>query len=292
MTSRIDYNNPKKSDALELPYHYEMLSDKKRIAPFKKAIKISCKNKMVLESGTGSGILSILAARSGAEKVYAIEIDHKLARFAKRNIEKCESKNIKLILKDINKITLKELNNKKVNVAIAENLSTWQVTEPQIQIMNYINKFLIKKKGLRIPSTIFNYVELTQSQYKFDKIELRTYYFEFTGIKKNKILSPKTLFSKIDLSQINPILINKTIKIKIIKNGTFNSLRLTSPLIVYDKINFDSSNSLMPPVIFPLRKDIPVKKDEIVELNIKYKCATAWEDFKCQARVINEASSQ
>ncbi|KKR63874.1 MAG: hypothetical protein UU04_C0010G0031 [Candidatus Uhrbacteria bacterium GW2011_GWC2_40_450] len=29
MTSRIQYNNPKSSEALGLPYHYEMVSDKK-----------------------------------------------------------------------------------------------------------------------------------------------------------------------------------------------------------------------------------------------------------------------
>ena len=67
MTSRIEYNNPAGSNTLGLPYHYEMVSDAKRVVPFKQAIQKVSKGKRVLESGCGSAILSILAARAGAE---------------------------------------------------------------------------------------------------------------------------------------------------------------------------------------------------------------------------------
>lgn len=289
MTSRIAYNNPKKSGALGLPYHYEMISDKKRVLPFKKAIRRVCKNKRVLESGAGSGILSIMAAKSKAKKVYAVEIDPNIAKFAKENIKNIGlQKNIKFLVGDIKKITLKEMDNKKVDVVIAENLSTWQVAEPQIGIMNYINKFLMKNNGVRIPSLIFNYVELCQSRFKFGEVELKTYYFEFTGVKKSKLLSQKALFTKIDLSKINPITVSKTIKIRVNNNGILNSLRLTSPLNIYKDITFNSSDSLMPPVIVPLKKEIPVSKNNIVELNIKYTHSSLWENFKSDARLIKK----
>ena len=107
MTSRIDHNNPKASGAFGLPYHYEMLSDRQRVTPFAEAIKATCKNKIVLESGTGSGIFSILAAQAGAKHVFAVEIDPQIAQFARRNIQQSGySDRITLLEKDILKVMM------------------------------------------------------------------------------------------------------------------------------------------------------------------------------------------
>ncbi|MFQ5637415.1 MAG: 50S ribosomal protein L11 methyltransferase [bacterium] len=286
MKSRIQYNNPKKIEALGLPYHYEMVSDQKRVAPFKQAIEKTCKNKTVLESGTGSAIFSILAAKAGAKKVYAVEMDSEIVEFAKGNILRNGlKKRIKLIQKDINEVTLGDLDDQKVDVVIAENLSTWQITEPQIPIMNHINKHLIKRSGVVIPTLIFNYFELAQTCYNFENIvDLKTHYFEFTGIRKPAILSKKTLFNKIDLNKTHSLNIDKTIKAKVTHDGTLNSLRLTSPLQVFSEITFDSSDSLMPPVIIPLKKDISVSNGDIVGVHIKYKNNTNWNEVTVEVK--------
>lgn len=288
MTSRIEYNNPQGAEALGLPYHYEMVSDVKRVTPFKRAIQKASKGKRVLESGTGSGILSILAAKAGAKKVYAVEIDPKVARFAEANIRKNGFQDhTKLIQKNIFKVTLKDLDNEKVDTVIAENLSTWQVTEPQIPILNYVNKNLIKKDGVRIPTLIFNYVELAESQYHFENVvEIRTRYFGFTGVKKPRILSQRQLFTTVDLQRQNPLQVEKSIKVKVSREGVLNSLRLTSPLQIYNGVHFESSDSLMPPVIIPLDKDTRVSKGNIVQLDISYRYHTSWDAVKCKAKLV------
>lgn len=289
MTSRIEYNNPQSAEALGLPYHYEMVSDAKRVTPFKRAILKISKGKRILESGTGSGILSILAAKAGANKVYAVEIDPKIARFAEENIRKSGLQDrIKLICKDVLKVTLNDLDGERVNVVIAENLSTWQVTEPQIPILNYINKNLIKKDGIRIPTLISNYVELAQSQYQFENVvEIRTYYFGFTGVKKPRIMSQRQLFTTVDIQRQNPLQVKKSIKVKVSHEGILNSLRLTSPLEVYAGIHFESSDSLMPSVIIPLKNDLPVSKGDAVELKINYAFHSDWNSVNCEAQVIH-----
>jgi len=287
MTSRIDYNNPKDSGAFGLPFHYELVSDKKRVTTFKKAIQLTCKNKRVLGSGTGSAIFSILAAKAGAKKVFAVEMDSNIFKFAELNVEKSDFSNvIKLIQKDIRKVTLEDLDNEKVDVVIAENLSTWQVTEPEIPIMNYVNKILIKDRGISLPNVIYNYLELAHSQFRFENaIDLKTYYFEFTGIHKPINLSRKIIFSKVNLREINSTIIDHTVGVKVIKNGILNSLRLTSPLQLFDNITFDSSDCLMPPVIVPLENDVSVSKGDNVLVNIRYRCNTNWDTVVCIAKV-------
>ncbi len=287
MTSRTQYNNPKSSESLGLPYHYEMVSDPTRVTPFKQAIFQTCNGKRVLESGTGTAILSILAARAGAKKVYAIEIDEAVAQFAQKNIEESGfSDIITLIIKDLKDVTLDDLDGEKVDVAIAENLSTWQVTEPQIQVMNHINQHLIHPTGQQIPQRIFNNIQLAQTQYTFEGINIRTYFFEFTGVRPSEIMSDKYLFQEIDLAQIIDPKKEKKIRLQANRDGIINSIRLTSPLQVGDNISFDSSDSLMPPVVFPLPKDLRVQKGDYVEVSIKYVNNTSWEQFSCQARII------
>lgn len=284
MTSRIDYNNPVSSGKLGLPYHHEMVSDSKRVTPFKLAIQATCKDKRVFESGIGSGIMSILAAKAGAKKVYATEIDSDIADFAQENINKNGFQDIiKIIRKDTRNVSIEDIENEKVDVAIAENLSTWEVNEPEIAVFNHINENLLKADGVRIPEIIYNYFELANSEYTFENsIELRTYYFEFTGISQPKILSDKTLFSEIDLGQINPSKTEKSVVVEILKDGVINSLRLTSPLKVFDNITFDSSDSLMPPVIIPLDKDLKVLRGNKVKLVIEYDFENGWDKFKCE----------
>jgi hypothetical protein len=60
-----------------------------------------------------------------------------------------------------------------------------------------------------------------------------------------------------------------------------NSLRLTSPLQVYQGIRFDFSDSLMPPVVVPLQEDLAVLTGDIVEVSVQYKHESKWERFRC-----------
>jgi predicted RNA methylase len=288
MTSRIQYNNPNANQALSLPYHLEMLSDARRVTPFKQAISATCEGMRVLESGTGSGIMSILAARAGAQKVYAVEIDPTIAQFARENIRRAGlDAVITLIQADVKSIGLEDIGHAPVDVVIAENLSTWAVTEPQIQVMNHISQNLLRTDGIAIPSIIFNCLELVRSRYEFeDAITLRTHYFGFTGIPKPEVLSPAACFQKIDLTAPNAEKVNKTVQIRATADGIVNSVRLTSPLKIHEEISFTASDSLMPPVVFPFEEDISVSIGDMIEVHIEYDHNTSWETFRCAARKV------
>lgn len=92
---------------------------------------IRCDGKIVLESGTGSGILSLIAASAGAKRVYTFEVDPDVGDVAVRNIERSGFRNIIYRQKDICSVTLADLDGLRPGVVIAENLSTWQVALPR-----------------------------------------------------------------------------------------------------------------------------------------------------------------
>jgi ribosomal protein L11 methyltransferase len=74
-----------------------------------------CKNQIILDVGTGSGILSILAEKLGAKKIYACEIDKNAISNIKENIRNNNCKNIDVYIGSI------EENYKKIkcNIIVA-----------------------------------------------------------------------------------------------------------------------------------------------------------------------------
>lgn len=69
------------------PYHHMMLINAPRMAAFRGAIARAVRpGDRVLEAGAGTGVLSALAARAGAEHVWAIEHNPDLARVATRTM--------------------------------------------------------------------------------------------------------------------------------------------------------------------------------------------------------------
>eukprot|EP00854_Cymbomonas_tetramitiformis_P026606 gene26606-32675_t len=77
------------AEAVSAPgYHYDMLHDNERNRVYRMALEDEIEeDDFVLDIGTGSGLLSMLAARTKAQHVFAVEGDSSLAAAAKDNIE-------------------------------------------------------------------------------------------------------------------------------------------------------------------------------------------------------------
>ena len=134
-------------------WHIPMMNDKERNNAYLKAIKIAIKeNENVLEIGTGSGLLSMMAIDAGAKEVITCEAIKSIAEAAKRIISKngYEDK-IKVIHnKSTDLLVGKELP-KKADLIISEILSSEFVGEGvQNTILDAKNR-LLKKDGKMIP---------------------------------------------------------------------------------------------------------------------------------------------
>jgi protein arginine N-methyltransferase 7 len=118
---------------------FNCLIDEERTMAFAKAIAATVRpGDVVVDMGTGSGVLAMLAARAGAKKVYAIEIDRSNiatlnAVFRANALED----RIVLIHGDVCKVDLPE----KVDVIIGEMIATALIEELQVPAMNNMLRF-------------------------------------------------------------------------------------------------------------------------------------------------------
>ena len=103
------------------PWHLKMLADHERNDDFEAAIKKAVgPDSIVLDIGTGSGILSMMAARHGAKDIYTCETSSHIARVAEKIIDKNGyADRIKVFNLKSTQLTENELH-KKPNLIIAE----------------------------------------------------------------------------------------------------------------------------------------------------------------------------
>lgn len=151
--------------------HEEMLKDKVRTNAYRNAIegnKDDFKDKIVLDIGAGTGILSIFAARAGAKHVYAVE-NAEIAFFAREIIKKNGLEDKITVLKG--KMEEVELPVPQVDIIISEWMGYFLLYESMFDSVLWArDKYLNKKGGKMLPDRAQIYIAgLEDEQYKFNK---------------------------------------------------------------------------------------------------------------------------
>jgi len=216
-----------------------------------------------------------------------VEKDPAIARFLWQNVRRagCASL-IRIVEADTCILSLADLDRQPVDVVIAEHLSTWQVTEPQVALMNHVNQHLAHAATVRLPQRASNRLELARARFCFaDAVELRTHFFSFSGIRRPVALSSPVELRAVDFAAVNDLLVEESVEVLATRTGVVNCLRLTSPLRVFGDISFRSSDSLMPPVVVPLAADLAVRAGDGVEVRCRYRYGTHWEQVQVEAEV-------
>jgi len=216
---------------------FNCLIDKKRTDAFSNAIKNTIKpGDVVVDMGTGSGILAMVAASAGASKVYAVEIDKNNIVNLNKVFEKNNLSNIvKVIEGDATKISLPE----KVDVIIGEMIATGLIEELHLPAMNNILKYA--KKDVRVVlNKIENYIDLVNNNNKYYGYTFNVPRYEYADDKSlvSVSLSEKSIVNAVDFSVVNDNKVDQLLKIKCTRDGVLNGIRLSSKTTFYDKSVF------------------------------------------------------
>ncbi|GKV11893.1 hypothetical protein SLEP1_g23111 [Rubroshorea leprosula] len=183
--------------------HEEMLKDVVRTQTYQNVIyknKFLFQNKVVLDVGAGTGILSLFCAKAGAAHVYAVECSQ-MADMAKQIVETNGFSDVITVLKG--KIEEIELPVEKVDIIISEWMGYFLLFENMLNTVLYARDKWLVNDGVVLPDKASLYLTaIEDAEYKDDKIEFwnNVYGFDMNCIKKQAMMEP--LVDTVDPNQI------------------------------------------------------------------------------------------
>lgn len=146
-------------------FHYAMMNDVNRNEFYQKALaKYVTAESVVLEIGTGSGLLAMMSAKAGAKHVYAIEANRHMCQLAKINMEVNKLSNITVI----NKLSTYTKHPadlpQKANLLISEIIGTLLLGESALEYVADVRERLLAPDAIIIPAGGCQFVELIECE--------------------------------------------------------------------------------------------------------------------------------
>ena len=268
----------------DVEYVYRCLADEERTRAFKAAIHaVVHPGSVVLDLGTGSGIMALFAARAGASRIYAVEIGDYLFRSACRTFEASPySSVITPLCLDARGVSLEAI--EKPDVVICEMITTGLIGEMQGPVINALRRAgVIDAHTALIPSGLSTRVSLVEADFSFFGEELRfpifVDYFTRSFQHRHAVLSEERLAHQVKFSA--PFEENVRISQDLIlqRPGLVNGILLTSTTSFGHGRELGSCSSYCQPVILPIL-GLDVKAGDVVSVLMEYQMGEGFDSLE------------
>jgi len=173
--------------------HEEMLKDEVRTSEYRRAIhhnEQNIRDKVVLDIGCGTGILSLFCAQVGAKHVYAIDCSE-IAHYAKKIVAENGYESVITVIKG--KVEDIELPVDKVDVIVSEWMGYFLFYESMLDTVIHARRKWLKPDGVMLPDFLtLNLVGIEDAEYKKEKLNFwdNVYGFSMKCIKDVAITEP------------------------------------------------------------------------------------------------------
>ncbi|MES1913877.1 MAG: hypothetical protein MHM6MM_006024, partial [Cercozoa sp. M6MM] len=201
----VDFQDDEYFDSYAtLTIHHEMISDKARTDAYRDGIELvkdKIKDKVVLDVGCGSGILSLFCARAGAKHVYAVDASDIIER-ARRVAKANGYENTITFIQG--KIEHLDLPVDKVDVIVSEWMGTMLICESMITSVLVARERFLRPGGLMLPGRSRLLVAPHTQQRMFqERIEFwnDVYGFDMSCLKEE---AKETYFHRPDFKRVIP----------------------------------------------------------------------------------------
>jgi 2-polyprenyl-3-methyl-5-hydroxy-6-metoxy-1,4-benzoquinol methylase len=285
--------------------HLLMLKDRVRMDTYRGAIESAVRpGDVVIDIGTGTGIMAFLAARAGARKVYAIERTE-IIKLAK---QLAEENRLDMIVDFIHGESKEIVLPEKADVIISELIGIFALDENMLTTLLDARARFLKPGGQIIPSKIDLYVAPIESEFIFDQTSLQSH--EVFGLDFAKaedwrqgsifaadlctanfrFLGNKTPFFSINSLTFSDPTVSQRVIAHVTEPGTFHGLGGWWEAFLFNDIvlSTDPTSSSIPTswmnAFFPVKQPIHVQPgDEVVfQCQVKVRNNQIWWDYDIQ----------
>lgn len=249
-----------------------LLGHKSRLEKFERAIrKIVKPEDYVVDIGTGTGVLAMMAARAGAKRVTALDISKESLQYASHAArmngldEAIEFRHCHF--RDYTP-------DERADVVLCEMLSSMMLIEQQIPAAAHANKVILKPRGLMLPSSVDVYavpVECSSIWERFSLSDMEFQRIPQTASKdQTRDLADLQLMVYFDLSTVgSDTSVDSTLSFEVLREGTVHGLLGMFEATLLPEIRLTMEDGWRE-LFIPLEQPLEVQEGDVVTLSISY----------------------
>jgi predicted RNA methylase len=273
----------------DVEYVYRCLADQQRTLAFREAIRANViPGDVVLDLGTGSGIMALFAAEADARKIYAVEIGEYLARAAAQTF--AQSKYVeRFTLLRTNACDLSLQDIESPDVVICEMITTGLISEMQGPVINCLKRSkVIGPRTKIIPPMLHTDLTLVSADLKIYQHALAfPFFLDYFTRELPRGCEPLSSVRRVHTVKFQEAFngdIEIVEEVQASKAGTLNGIRLGSTTEFLDGSTLGTCISYCQPVILPL-KEVHLSEGAIVKVYLKYQMGGGFDSLEYGAEV-------
>jgi SAM-dependent methyltransferase len=269
-------------------FPYTCLRDRERTLALRAAIEHTVRpGDVVLDAGAGTGILSLLAARAGASRVFAVESDPVLVRYLRRTVGLNGLDEVIVV----QQADASEFASAEVSVLLIEMVETGLIEESLVSVWNgLVSTGAVTSATRCVPAGYATYAELghvDQDFYGFPVAAIRhdwSFYDHrpaaWTPSSFTPVTKPELVWSgRLEGRRIEPEVV---VRIPVSRTGRpIDAVRLTGIVDLPGSADFADSPTMNGPKIIPLWPPSDFDWSTLTAVHLRYTMSGGFGSFDC-----------
>ncbi len=270
------YGKTMTSSGLATPFSLlhavSLLSHSSRLEKFRIAIEETVNNDaIVVDLGTGSGVLALFAARSGARRVIGVDINPLCVSYARHA---AEINDLSSRTEFVESHFAEFVPSERADVVICEMLSSMMLVEQQVEACAHAVQKVLRHDGAILPRNATVYLVPVECPHLLDRFGVHALRFPLVpqtvdrGAARD--LSDAAVLATFDFGAPAPVSVDKKIEFEAVENGTvhgfvgFFEASLTRDIRLFPEDGWRD-------LLLPLAQPVEVRTGDDIAVRIRYR---------------------
>jgi predicted RNA methylase len=220
---------------------------------------------VVIDAGSGTGILGVFAAMAGARRVYCIELHPRFVTLIEHLAERNGVADvIEVIHADATTVEIPE----QADVLICELLCTGQFFEPEVQVVNHLRQYL-RPEATIVPRKIRSYIRLLNAQERLYGVRIDCD-SRSVLLDSDEPVTTRVCYDELDLTKPARLAVDTTVSVRARKTGKADAVLIEGEAELANGIVTHTTRFLYNPEVIFLQQMHQIIEDHSYSIQIRY----------------------